>query len=88
MRGWTTDERDDADNVFLPRSSTHMGSDECTVRMPRLREGAKVKECKNCHGEGGYWTRNEDLREWEYNVCEVCKGTGEDAVSEAQRNQG
>lgn len=56
--------------------------------MPRLREGAKVKECKNCHGEGGYWTRNEDLREWEYNVCEVCKGTGEDAVSEAQRNQG
>lgn len=42
-----------------------------------------MRECVTCHGEGGYWNRTAD-DEWEFNVCEDCRGTGEvpDAVSQ------
>lgn len=41
-----------------------------------------MRECVTCHGEGGYWTYDENLRDWEFSVCEDCRGTGEvkDAV--------
>lgn len=36
-----------------------------------------MRDCGNCGGEGGFWVRNAETREWEYVVCNECKGRGE-----------